>query len=179
MGMCKKCNEVFNTIDMQYGYCKKCATPELIQKAIEEQNDPNRFGFHWWTIWAWLGLIIGNGYLITTYQNGGFSSEKVLFISLLINTILMIMVLKYNKYAFLIATILSLNPLLWIINGIYLKNRWNHPKINPNFNNQVKSNEIRNNIFEQKKQILYCYNCGNQVNNIDNFCTNCGTKKIN
>jgi hypothetical protein len=48
------------------------------------------------------------------------------------NSILMIMILNFNKYAFLIATILSLNPFVWIINGIYLKNRWNHPKVNEN-----------------------------------------------
>lgn len=29
-----------------------------------------------------------------------------------------------------IATIISVNPLVWIINGIYLKNRWCHPKVN-------------------------------------------------
>ena len=40
------------------------------------------------------------------------------------------LILKFNKYAFLIATILSFNPLLWIINGIYLKNRWCHPRVN-------------------------------------------------
>jgi len=42
----------------------------------------------------------------------------------------MILILQFNKYAFLIATILSINPIAWIINGIYLKNRWNHPKVN-------------------------------------------------
>ena len=49
---------------------------------------------------------------------------------IVINTALMIMILKLSKYAFLIATVISLNPLLWIINGIYLKNRWNHQKVN-------------------------------------------------
>nr|BAJ06919.1 hypothetical protein [uncultured bacterium] len=83
-------------------------------------------GFKWWQIWAWLGLTIGN-----LYTFGVLSEQVGLAVFLIIlNSILMIMILKFNKYAFLIATILSLNPLLWIINGIYLKNRWNHPKVN-------------------------------------------------
>ena len=89
-------------------------------------NDSQDIGFRWWNIWAWLGLTLGNLYML------GALSEIVGLAGVLIviNTVLMIMILKYNKYAFLIATIISLNPLLWIINGIYLKNRWNHHKVN-------------------------------------------------
>ena len=46
----------------------------------------------------------------------------------------MVMILKFNKYAFLVATVLTIIPLLWIINGIYLKNRWDHPKVNVSTN---------------------------------------------
>ena len=89
-------------------------------------NDSEDIGFKWWSIWAWLGLIVGNLYML------GALSEIVglAVVLIVINTVLMIMILKYNKYAFLIATIISLNPLLWIINGFYLRNRWNHPKVN-------------------------------------------------
>ena len=66
--------------------------------------------------------------LITLREIRELIGLAVIFIA--VNSVLMIMVLKFNKYAFLIATILSLNPLLWIINGIYLKRRWKHPKIN-------------------------------------------------
>jgi len=38
---------------------------------------------------------------------------------------LAILTLLRNRWGFLILTILSLNPLMWIINGIYLVNRWN------------------------------------------------------
>lgn len=90
------------------------------------ENHNTEMGFAWWQIWAWLGLTLGNISVIAQLQDMiGFAITLVL-----INSILMVMILKYNKYAFLIATILSLNPLLWIINGIYLKNRWNHPKVN-------------------------------------------------
>lgn len=89
-------------------------------------NDSQDIGFQWWKIWAWLGLTLSNLYMF-----GELSEQVGLAVVLIIaNTALMIMILKFNKYAFLIATIISLNPLLWIINGIYLKNRWNHQKVN-------------------------------------------------
>ena len=88
--------------------------------------ESNDIGFQWWIISAWLGLILGNLYIIGTLRE----TLVLAIIFLATNTILLVLVLKFNKYAFLIATILSLNPILWIINGIYLKNRWNHPKVN-------------------------------------------------
>ena len=89
-------------------------------------NDSQDIGFKWWSIWAWLGLTLGNLSTLSVL------SELVglALVIIAVNTVLMVMVLKSNKYAFLIATIISLNPLLWIINGIYLKNRWNHQKVN-------------------------------------------------
>ncbi len=89
-------------------------------------NDIEDIGFQWWKIWAWLGLTLGNLYALVALKE----EIGLAFVLIIINTILMVMILKFNKYAFLIATILSFNPLLWIINGFYLKNRWNHPKVN-------------------------------------------------
>jgi len=92
------------------------------------ENDILDIGFKWWTIWGWLGLILGSISIFTSLS--GVVAELLIFF-LILNTILMIMILRFNKYAFLIATVLSLNPIVWIINGIYLKNRWKHPKVNP------------------------------------------------
>lgn len=33
-------------------------------------------------------------------------------------------VLKRNRIAWIITTILTLNPVIWVINGIYIKHRW-------------------------------------------------------
>ncbi len=89
-------------------------------------TNKDNIGFQWWTIWAWLGITLGNLYAIGTLRDMmGLALALVA-----VNTILMVLVLKFNKYAFLIATILSLNPIVWIVNGIYLKNRWSHPKVN-------------------------------------------------
>lgn len=91
-----------------------------IVKPLEKKD------YLWWDAWPWLGISFSNVYMLDVF-NG---NEKWALILIGINTVLMIFVWMYNKYAFLIATILSLNPLLWIINGIYLKNRWCHPKVN-------------------------------------------------
>ncbi|MCY1462409.1 hypothetical protein D9M71_801800 [compost metagenome] len=44
------------------------------------------------------------------------------------NLLLCLGIIRYNKWCFLVMTVFSFNPALWIINGIYLKNRWNHPR---------------------------------------------------
>ena len=110
-------------------FCKNCGK-KLYQEDILNPDKKSvvqkELGFQWWSIWAWLGLILGN--LMTFGQLKDMPELALIFV--IINTILMIFILKFNKYAFLIATILSINPLLWIINGVYLKNRWCHPKVN-------------------------------------------------
>jgi hypothetical protein len=119
MGTCKKCGEVSSSFEMRNGLCNYCWTPEVVSEKQE-------IGFTWWEVWAWLGLTLGN--FFTFALNGGVN--MITLAVAIPTTILGILILKYNKYAFLIATILSFNPLLWIINGIYLKNRWNHPRVN-------------------------------------------------
>ncbi len=99
----------------------------IIKKTAQEEKELRaEIGFQWWVVWAWIGLTVGNLYVFVELQE--LLGTALILIA--INSLLMIMILKYNKYAFLIATIISINPLLWIINGIYLKNRWHHPKVN-------------------------------------------------
>lgn len=83
-------------------------------------------GFLWWQAWGWLGLTLGNAILIS--QLSRFIGVAVVLIT--INSILAVLILRFKKYAFLVATILSLNPLLWFVNGIYLRRRWHHPRVN-------------------------------------------------
>lgn len=95
--------------------------------SIKIENEYKKdIGFQWWVVWAWLGLTLGNIYTLFSLRN----MMGLAVILTVINSVLMVMILRFNKYAFLVATILSLNPLLWIINGIYLKRRWRHPKVN-------------------------------------------------
>jgi hypothetical protein len=93
----------------------------------DAENDISDIGFTWWKAWGWLGLIVGS---LSIFSLANTGLDEFLIFILILNAVLMIMILKLNKYAFLIATVLSLNPIIWIINGIYLKNRWKHPKVN-------------------------------------------------
>lgn len=93
----------------------------LINNASQEDNS-TYYGYEWWKTWAWLNLTLGNLSLI--FVAISLPAFGILYILLL--NVLMILILKYNKYAFLIATIISINPVLWIINGIYLKHRWTY-----------------------------------------------------
>lgn len=168
MGMCKGCEEVFNANDMVGGYCQNCLTDEIIEQTEKKEKDRkegNNIGFQWWIIWGWLGITIGNIQTLGTLGD----IRELAFTLIVINTIVMIFVLRFNKYAFLIGTIISLNPLLWIINGIYLKNRWNNPNVNggvtiaePNQTNSTLNN--------------FCTECGKEVNTNGKFCPQCGNK---
>jgi len=90
-----------------------------------DNQQKNEIGFGWWNIYGWFCLIIG-GIVICSLQ---LKESGILFL-LSLNTALMIMVIRYNKYAFLLSTLLSFNPILWIVNFIYIRNRWHHPKAN-------------------------------------------------
>lgn len=85
-------------------------------------------GFTWWRVYGWLGLIVGVPYSIALGVNDR-DLAGMYFIFAAVGGFLCVFILQYSRAAFLWATILSLNPLLWIINGIYLKNRWNHPLV--------------------------------------------------
>jgi len=91
-----------------------------------EKEHKKDIGFQWWVVWAWLSLTLGNFYTIFILRD-----MMILAVILItISSVLAVMILRFNKYAFLVATILTFNPLFWIINGIYLKRRWHHSKVN-------------------------------------------------
>jgi hypothetical protein len=55
------------------------------------------------------------------------SRSKTLFLLSMVfavATSVHVAIIKRHKWAFVLGTILSLNPLLWVINGIYIRNRW-------------------------------------------------------
>jgi len=99
------------------------------------EDQVKKLEFVWWELWAVLGLSIGNlviiGYFSQNYPLAG--------VLVAVNTVLMIMIYRHNKYVFLFVTVASCNPLLWVINGIYLKNRWNHPDANRDSAFKIKS----------------------------------------
>jgi hypothetical protein len=52
------------------------------------------------------------------------SVRVLLFVLLLTYVPLGILTLRRNRTGFLLLTVLQLNPIYWLVNGIYLKNRW-------------------------------------------------------
>lgn len=101
---------------------------DCMAKDQHEAIKQAKLGFTWWSVWGALGAFSSFLYLMFSIVNGEYFVSFILFLF----CIGAYFVLKKNKYAFLVLTICTLNPLLWLINGIYLKNRWNHPTVNKN-----------------------------------------------
>lgn len=87
-------------------------------------NKFDNVGFVWWNVYGLLVLIGGSIGVYVLYDGAAF------FIFGLLNIFLGLLVLGYNKYIFLLLTVVSFNPIIWIVNGFYLKKRWGHPKVN-------------------------------------------------
>lgn len=94
-------------------------------------------GFDWWIVWCLLGLTFGNLFIGMLVKPSGLALAAIV-----VQTFYLILALMFNKYAFLVATVLSLNPILWVVNGIYLSNRWNHPKVNKGRKTEADNNTI-------------------------------------
>lgn len=87
--------------------------------------EQEQMGFAWWTFQGWASLIVGT--LICLGQLKNFEGFAVVLAA--VNIGLSVMIIRFSKTAFVIMTVLSINPILWIINGIYIKNRWRDPRV--------------------------------------------------
>lgn len=114
--------------------------PETNQLKPDTTKEPE-IGFTWWEIYGLLNITLGNGFLAFGLNLPPTTTS----IAIAINTATGVGILLNSRMAFLAATVLSLNPLVWIINGIYLNNRWSHPRVNP----QKKTN-IQNSTIKQR-----------------------------
>lgn len=101
--------------------------PTTQAKNSATSTKQEELGFTWWFVWSWISLAIGVPLAFMTMLGNKWFFTGV-FLTLVEITICIYM-LKYNRYAFIAGTALTLNPILWIINGIYVKNRWEHPKV--------------------------------------------------
>lgn len=87
-----------------------------------------QLGFGWWTFSGWTTLILGTLLCLAQWQDlGGLA-----WLLALASVVLGAMIITFSRTAFIIATILSINPILWVINGIYIRNRWNDPRVMEN-----------------------------------------------
>jgi hypothetical protein len=92
---------------------------------VDEVKDS--LGFTWWKLWTWLWLTVGNLSIFLTaiaYQN---LPVGILFVCAI--TVLCYYSLQLNRWAFIALTVFNINPITYIINGIYVYNRWNHSKV--------------------------------------------------
>lgn len=79
----------------------------------------------WWNIWGVFYFIGGLFAPVYLYRfMGGWVWLLIAF-----HLFLSLTLLAKNRWAFIIATVITLNPLLWIINGLYLRRRWHHPEV--------------------------------------------------
>jgi hypothetical protein len=118
--------------DMECPYCKEEIKEDaLICKHCNSKLNI-KIGYTWWKIYSfifvgtnllfWIGFWIG----FFNVSEIGLSREFFVATGATIGILLtcLVYLLSMNRTVFLITTIMSINPLIWIINGIYLKNRW-------------------------------------------------------
>jgi len=143
---------------MECPYCKE----EIKEDALICKHCNSKLnielGYTWWKIYSF--LFVGTNLLFfISFWMGFFHVDEVglsreFFMAVGITTGLLLTLLIYslsiNKTVFLITTIISLNPLIWIINGIYLKNRWQDVE-KFHITNEVESKDIQQ-IVRANKQ---------------------------
>ncbi len=101
--------------------------PNTQTKNSATSTKQEELGFTWWFVWSWISLAIGVPLAFMTMLGNKWVFTGVFFT--LVEITICIYMLKYNRYAFIAGTALTLNPIIWVINGIYVKNRWEHPKV--------------------------------------------------
>jgi hypothetical protein len=87
--------------------------------------------YKWWKIYSYIFTAL-NVIMYPLFWMGFFATKEYgyslsFFIAVGLTIGILLTLLKYSlelgKKSFLVITILSFNPIVWIINGIYLKNR--------------------------------------------------------
>jgi hypothetical protein len=94
------------------------------------KKHPNMKPYKWGYYIGWMGTLGGAPLAVLQFiaasKTYGSSAEIHVWLGvvLILGAIAHIFVLKRNKWVWIAAIILQLNPILWIVNGVYLKNRW-------------------------------------------------------
>ena len=100
-----------------------------------QQRHPDKLGYMWGFIQGTAPIVMS--VILSIMFVIVYSDSGMLYITEPIQTALTIAfiracfaygVIKRNRWIFIIHTILSGNPLLFIINGFYIKNRWTEMK---------------------------------------------------
>lgn len=102
----------------------------FIMNASLHKKHPKLKPYAWGYFIGWTGMLSGSAFSILHFaaasETYGSRSDifEVLGVLSLVTAIAHFFIIKRNKWAWVIGIILQVNPILWIINSIYLKNRW-------------------------------------------------------
>ena len=87
---------------------------------------PYAWGYYIGLMGALSGTSVGILQFVAASKTYGSRSDTLVLLGIffLVTAVVHVFIIKRNKWAWIVGIILQLNPILWIINGIYLKNRW-------------------------------------------------------
>jgi len=121
---------------MECPYCKE----EIKEDALICKHCNSKLnielGYTWWKVYGFIfagtNLLFFIGFWMGFFNVNEVGLSRDFFIAVGITTgvllTLLVYLLSMSRITFLITTIISLNPIIWIINAIYLKNRWQDVK---------------------------------------------------
>jgi hypothetical protein len=105
-----------------------CIYPSIRLNKTHLLNRPNYKPFAWGyflalVVVSWGLLIVALSIAVYPYSSPDWIKIWCIYL-----VILGVLMFRQNRWAWLVYIVLSINPAEWIINGIYLKNRWQEMK---------------------------------------------------
>jgi len=101
----------------------------------KDENFVKISSFRWWKIYSYVFIIIAfislikNSFIYLLVSMEPQKYDLILILTLFSISIFLVtflrFLLKLNIYAFILATLLSINPIIWLLNCIYILKRWN------------------------------------------------------
>ena len=95
-----------------------------------KSKNPNLLPFAWGFFVGYMGVVFSlisaaSLFIESTHKYGSAATGMVVLgLIMLLTAFVHIYMIKRNKWAWLVGIVISMNPILWVVNGIYLKNRW-------------------------------------------------------
>lgn len=100
--------------------------------SVLKKKKPDALPYQWGYFTGWMGLLCGFCISILNFSEAAKAQDDVnisLYYSCIgiycfVTGFIHLFIIFRNRWLWILAIILQLNPVLWVINGIYLKNRW-------------------------------------------------------
>lgn len=121
--------------------CLVCIYPAIALNQNFLTRNPSYKPFTWGYFNSLLLIVVGilsSGLWIWLYSQTSGNHDIIIWGILL--TTMGIFLYQRNRWAWVVFSILNLNPVSWIINGIYLKNRWREMRGGKDSKSQPKEN---------------------------------------